>query len=152
MMDVLVAEDEPDLLHVIELKLRLAGYHVRTASDGATALAEALARPPDVALLDVVMPGLSGLQVCRSMRAGAPTASVPILLVTARCGSREVADGYAAGADDLLVKPFSPREMVGRIEALLLRSQNSASRARHAARATLASLAGLRRVRSHEIL
>lgn len=100
-------------------KLSAVGHELITATDGATALTEARRAVPDLVVLDVAMPGMSGLDVCRELRADAVTRAIPIILVTARGQESQVEAGLSIGANDYLVKPFSPRELQGRVSALL---------------------------------
>ena len=117
---VLVVDDEPRIVEVVGDYLRQAGFTVTTAADGERALSSARARPPDLVVLDLGLPGLDGLDVAREVRR---TSAVPIIMLTAR---REEADrvlGLELGADDYLVKPFSPRELVARVRAVLRRTE-----------------------------
>jgi DNA-binding response OmpR family regulator len=118
-----VVDDDADIRDLVAFKLAQAGYEVDRAADGAGALAAVARRRPDLAILDVTMPGMSGIDLCRSLRADPETASVLVLLLTARAQERDVEAGFAAGADDYVVKPFSPRELVSRVEALLARAR-----------------------------
>jgi DNA-binding response OmpR family regulator len=128
MLTVLVVEDDSDIRDLIAFRLTLAGYAVRLAEDGHSALAAAGAGGIDLVLLDVRMPGLDGLLVCRRLRTDPATADLPIILVTAAAQERDTAEGLAAGADDYIVKPFSPRELTQRIEAVLERRLAPAGR------------------------
>ena len=92
-----------------------------TAPDGPTALAAAVMELPDLAVLDVTMPGMSGTDVCRALRADPATAGMAIIVLTARAQEADVQAGFKAGADDYVPKPFSPRELASRVEALLAR-------------------------------
>jgi DNA-binding response OmpR family regulator len=116
---VLVADDEPDLRSLVEYSLRGAGYEVVTAADGDEALGLAFARKPNLAVLDVRMPKLSGLEVTRRMRSNDSTAATPVLLLTAATEKEDVAEGFAAGAYGYIEKPFDPWELVARVEAML---------------------------------
>ncbi|HKK72042.1 MAG TPA: response regulator [Candidatus Krumholzibacteria bacterium] len=109
---VLVADDDPLVLKSIEFILGRAGFHMRTVTDGAEALATARRDPPAVALLDVMMPELNGLEVCRAMKADPALAQVPVFLVTARAMSAERRLGLDAGADAYVTKPFVNSELV----------------------------------------
>jgi DNA-binding response OmpR family regulator len=122
MTTVLIADDDSDICDLLSFKLEQAGYAVRVAADGRMALAAVAAGDIDVALLDVMMPGVSGLEVCRQLRADPITASLPVIMVTARAGERDVQIGFAYGADDYVVKPFSPRELTRRVSAVLERA------------------------------
>ena len=107
---------------VVVFKLEQAGYEVIAAEDGATALAYAREVRPDLAVLDVMMPRMTGLDVCRELRADAGTAAIAVILLTARAQEGDVEQGFAWGADDYLTKPFSPRELASRVRAVLARS------------------------------
>jgi two-component system response regulator BaeR len=119
---VMIAEDEPELAALVADYARAAGFNATVHGDGARALAAALARPPDLLVLDLMLPGLDGLAVCRALRAAAATAALPIIMVTAKVEEIDRLLGLDSGADDYLCKPFSPRELVARIKALLRRS------------------------------
>jgi two-component system phosphate regulon response regulator PhoB len=121
MSTILLAEDDPDIRHLVSTKLRRSGFDVVETTDGSEALAAARRSHPDLVLLDVRMPRLSGLDVLRELRADPGTARLPIIVLTARTRAVEVELGYAAGATDYIVKPFSPRELVSRVEAALTR-------------------------------
>jgi DNA-binding response OmpR family regulator len=116
---VLVADDDPDILALVRFRLERDGYEVLSAPDGETALDLALARPPDLALLDVMMPRLDGYEVTRRLRAHGPTTTIPIILLTARVQEPDVARGFEAGADDYVTKPFSPQALGERVQAAL---------------------------------
>jgi two-component system, OmpR family, response regulator MprA len=121
-MRILVVDDEPAVREAIERALKLEGYDVRTAADGALALREIAVSPPDAVVLDVLMPDVDGLEVCRRMRgAGDRT---PVLMLTARDAVSDRVDGLDAGADDYLVKPFALEELLARLRALLRRYEN----------------------------
>ena len=120
---VLVAEDEPPLVEVLTYNLHSAGFETLTAMDGNTAFDQARESRPDVMILDWMMPGKSGIEVCRSVRELPEIAQTPILMLTARGDEADRIHGLEAGADDYMVKPFSPRELVARVRALLRRSQ-----------------------------
>ena len=108
---VLVADDDPDILALVGFRLERDGYEVLSAPDGETALELALARAPDLALLDVMMPRLDGYEVTRRLREHGPTTTIPIILLTARVQESDVAMGLEAGADDFVTKPFSPQAL-----------------------------------------
>ncbi|MFC9971746.1 response regulator transcription factor [Spirillospora sp. NPDC127200] len=118
-MRVLVVDDEPAVRETVGDTLGLDGYDVRTAPDGPTALAETAALLPDAIVLDVLMPGLDGLEVCRALRGRGDR--TPILMLTARDAVGDRVAGLDAGADDYLVKPFAPDELRARVRALLRR-------------------------------
>lgn len=121
-VEVVVADDDDDIRELVELKLTQAGYAVRTCSDGADALAEIRRRPPQLAVLDVMMPGLSGIDVLREIRADDTLRALRVVLLTARSRDTDVDAGFSTGADDYLIKPFSPRELAHRVAALLGRT------------------------------
>ena len=116
---VLVVDDEPMVTEVVERYLVRDGFEVATASDGDEALAQAQTWGPDLIVLDLMLPGRDGLEVCRSLR---HESSVPIIMLTARGDETDRIVGLEVGADDYMVKPFSPRELVARIKAVLRRS------------------------------
>ncbi|MCX6032690.1 MAG: response regulator transcription factor [Chloroflexi bacterium] len=116
---ILLVDDDPILLDTLAFNLRHAGYRVVTALDGAAALEQAAAEKPDLVILDLMLPELDGLTVCRSLR---QTSEVPILILTARTGELDKIVGLESGADDYLTKPFSLGELQARIRALLRRA------------------------------
>ncbi len=116
---VLIADDEPGMRSLLRLTLGSDRFEVVEAADGVTAVAAALAEPPDVVLLDWHMPGRSGLEVCKALRENAATAGARIVMLTARGTSLDRAAGMAAGADGFMAKPFSPLALLDRIEELL---------------------------------
>jgi DNA-binding response OmpR family regulator len=121
MATVLLAEDDADIRFLVTLKLSRAGYQLRAFGDGTSALADAREHPPDLAILDVMMPGMSGLEVCRELRKDPATADIPVILLTALAHEAAITAGGAAGADDYIVKPFSPRDLAMRVGAMLAR-------------------------------
>ena len=116
---VLVADDDPDILALVRFRLERDGYEVLSAPDGETALDLALARTPDLAVLDVMMPRLDGYEVTRRLREHGPTTGIPIILLTARVQEPDLERGFEAGADDYVTKPFSPQALGERIQAAL---------------------------------
>ncbi len=116
---VLVADDDPDILALVRFRLERDGYEVLSAPDGEAALDLALARTPDLALLDVMMPRLDGYEVTRRLREHGPTTTIPIILLTARVQEPDVERGFEAGADDYVTKPFSPQALGERVQAAL---------------------------------
>jgi two-component system alkaline phosphatase synthesis response regulator PhoP len=117
---VLVVDDEPKIVEVVGDYLRSAGFSVSIAADGEKAVALAQARPPDVVVLDLGLPGLDGLDVARELRRASP---VPIVMLTARGEETDRVVGLELGADDYVVKPFSPRELLARVRAVLRRTE-----------------------------
>ena len=116
---VLVADDDPDILALVRFRLERDGYEVLSAPDGEMALDLALARTPDLAVLDVMMPRLDGYEVTRRLREHGPTTGIPIILLTARVQEPDLERGFEAGADDYVTKPFSPQALGERVQAAL---------------------------------
>jgi two-component system alkaline phosphatase synthesis response regulator PhoP len=116
---ILVADDEPNIVLSLEFILKQAGYRVRVAADGDAALAAVEEEPPDLLVLDAMMPKRDGFDVCGTIRANTAWAGVRILMLTAKGSDAERDKGLALGADDYLTKPFSNREVVERVRQLL---------------------------------
>ena len=116
---VLVADDDPDILSLVTLRLERDGYEVIGAPDGERAVEEALERTPDLALIDVSMPKLDGYEVAERLRQHEATNAIPIIVLTARVQDSEVARGIEAGADDYVKKPFSTADLRTRVQAAL---------------------------------
>jgi DNA-binding response OmpR family regulator len=116
---VLAADDDEDILELVAFRLERSGYTVLRAKDGEEALALALAERPDLAVLDVMMPKLDGFELTRCLRAEPATSRMPIILLTARAQDADLEQGFAAGADDYIRKPFSPQELRTRVQAML---------------------------------
>jgi DNA-binding response OmpR family regulator len=116
---VLVADDDADIVRFVEVNLRLEGFQVLTARDGQEALTKALDLQPDVVLLDVLMPRIDGYTVCERLRADHRGAAIPVILLTANFISADEEVARRAGADDFVVKPFDPFELMARVKALL---------------------------------
>ena len=116
---VLVADDDPDILSLVALRLERSGFDVIVARDGEQAIEAALERAPDIALLDVMMPKLDGYQVTERLRGNQATRHMPVILLTARVQEADIARGVAAGADDYVRKPFSTQELQDRVQAAL---------------------------------
>ncbi|MEU9136284.1 response regulator transcription factor [Streptomyces sp. NPDC048404] len=132
---VLVVDDDPTVAEVVSGYLERAGYLVDRAADGAVALARAAAHRPDLVVLDLMLPGIDGLEVCRRLRAQGP---VPVIMLTARGDEDDRILGLEVGADDYVTKPFSPRELVLRVESVLRRTRPvPAARPLHAAGLTV---------------
>src|SRR5215813_8543521 len=123
---VLVVDDEPDLLELIHYNLTKAGYDVACVLSGEEALAYVHASPPDLIVLDVLLPGLDGLEVCKALRRNPTTVGIPIVMLTARSEDADVVAGLELGADDYLTKPFSPRVLLARMKAVLWCQQGEA--------------------------
>ena len=118
---ILVIEDEPDILEVLDYNLRREGYVVSTSRDGAQGLELAARENPDLILLDLMLPGMDGVEVCRRLRQDPVTRDLPIIMVTAKGEESDRILGLGVGADDYIVKPFSPREVIARVQAVLRR-------------------------------
>lgn len=116
---VLVADDDPDILDLVRYRLERSGYAVATATDGAEAVRLAGELDPALAVLDVMMPALNGFEVTRALRDDPQTARIPVILLTTKAQEEDVQEGFASGADDYLRKPFSPRELSARVQAIL---------------------------------
>ncbi len=126
---ILVVDDEPDALELVGFNLRRAGFEVVTATDGTEALRKARTVRPNLIVLDIMLPELDGLEVCKRLRADPETTATPIILLTARTAEVDRVLGLELGADDYLTKPFSPRELVLRIRNVLgRRSELAASK------------------------
>ncbi|MCE5327292.1 MAG: response regulator [Planctomycetaceae bacterium] len=120
---VVVADDEAHILHVVSLKLRNAGYEVVTAQDGEEALELCLADPPDLLITDFQMPVMSGVDLCRQLRAHESTRGIPAMMLTARGFDLEPGEMIDVGIAAVLAKPFSPREVLAKVEDLLAQTQ-----------------------------
>ncbi len=120
---VLVVEDDPDIAELVALHLRRAGFETDIVTSGTDVLPRLRERLPDLMLLDLMLPGLSGEELCRLIRADQRLAPVPILMLTARAEEEDRVAGLDLGADDYVTKPFSPRELVARVRAVLRRTK-----------------------------
>jgi DNA-binding response OmpR family regulator len=116
---VLVADDDPDILSLVALRLERAGYEVVVARNGEEAVTSAVERTPDIALLDVMMPRLDGYEATARLRAHEATRHMPVILLTARVQEADITRGIEAGADDYVKKPFSTQELRERVQAAL---------------------------------
>lgn len=123
---ILVVEDEEDIQELIRFNLRRAGYDVVTVASGEAALTALQQQPPQLVLLDLMLPGTDGLEVCRRMRADSATREIPVIMVTAKGEESDVVAGLELGADDYVVKPFSPRVLIARVQAVLRRNTQPA--------------------------
>ncbi|NDB76606.1 MAG: response regulator, partial [Verrucomicrobia bacterium] len=129
MAKILVVDDEPDAVELVEFNLKSAGFEVVTAADGTAALKKARASLPDLIVLDVMLPEVDGLEVCKLLRRDAATAGIPIIMLTAKAAEIDRVLGLELGADDYVTKPFSPRELVLRIKGLLRRRETTEAKA-----------------------
>jgi len=123
MARIVVADDDADIRDLVVFKLRQAGHDVQAVEDGAAAVEACQAAPPELVVLDVMMPGMGGLDATRALRLDPRLARVPVILLTARAQESDIEQGFGAGADDYVVKPFSPRELASRVAAVLARSR-----------------------------
>ena len=123
---VLVIEDEKDVVDLVRYHLTKAGFRVLVARSGPEGLEKARAETPDAIVLDLMLPGMRGEDVCRELKAYGSTAAVPVIMLTAKAQTEERVAGLELGADDYVAKPFSPRELVLRIQAVLRRMRSSA--------------------------
>jgi DNA-binding response OmpR family regulator len=128
-LSILLADDDATVVDVVERYLRRDGFHVESVGDGIAALEAAISRPPDLLVLDLMLPGLDGFEVCRQLRALAP---VPVIMLTARTDESDRIVGLELGADDYVSKPFSPRELTARVKAVLRRAQGPLAPIGHA--------------------
>ncbi len=126
-LHIAVVEDEPDIREVITYNLEREGFRVSSWDDGEEAFAGISEECPDLALLDLMMPGLNGLELCQKLRLQPETKTLPIIMVTAKGEESDVVLGLGVGADDYMVKPFSPRELVARVRSQLRRADMAGS-------------------------
>jgi len=119
---ILIVEDEEAIVEVVSQTLRRHGYETASAADGDDALEKAFSLRPDLVILDLMLPKMDGWEVCRRLKADRQTASVPVLMLTARREERDVVEGLEIGADDYMKKPFSLSELAARVKALLRRA------------------------------
>lgn len=119
MARIVIADDDADIRELVAFKLRHEGHQVTAVDDGAAALAACNSQVPDLVILDVMMPGMSGLEVARQIRADASLQGLPIMMLSARAHESDREQGFEAGADAFMTKPFSPRELASRVEAVL---------------------------------
>ncbi|HEY5619616.1 MAG TPA: response regulator transcription factor [Vicinamibacterales bacterium] len=125
-MRILIAEDDPDIADLVVHYLQKSGWETHVAPSGDKALAYARSHQVDLVILDLMLPGMNGLDICRALRADQAKASVPIIMLTAKADEGDRVAGLEIGADDYVSKPFSPNELVARIRALMRRSQRAA--------------------------
>jgi len=148
---VLIVEDDPNVAEVVARYLQREGYEVETVSDGAVGLERALASPPDLVVLDLMLPSVGGLEVCRRLREVFP---VPVIMLTARGEEADRIAGLELGADDYVAKPFSPRELTARVQAVLRRAAGPLAAQQHAYQSEAVPLAAGELevdVRAHEV-
>lgn len=119
MKRILAVDDEPHILKLVSFSLKAHGYEVLEASDGLSAISVAQAEKPDLVLLDVMMPGLDGIEACRRLKNDPETKDIPVVMLTAKAQAREQAVGIDSGATDYICKPFTPKDLVAQVQALL---------------------------------
>ena len=124
--NILVIEDEEDILELVKYDLTRNGYRVSGAVSGEKGLELALSRLPDLIILDLMLPGIDGLEICRHLKSGARTSGIPIIMLTAKSDEADIVAGLELGADDYVTKPFSPRVLLARVKAILRRRQGRA--------------------------
>jgi pilus assembly protein CpaE len=139
---ILIVDDDPDSLKLIELMLQRRGYDVVSAQSGSEALQDIKTKKPDLIILDVMMPGMDGHQVCRELRANSQTAHLPVIMFTAKSLVGDKVAGFQAGADDYLTKPIHPVELVSHVQALLQRSAQAREEKRTASQAHVIGVIG----------
>lgn len=125
---VIVIEDESDIRDIVTYNLRRAGFSVSGAASGSLGLELVRTSMPDLVILDLMLPGIDGVGVCRQLRENPATRSLPVIMLTARDAESDIVRGLESGADDYMTKPFSPRELVARVQALLRRNMPEAVR------------------------
>jgi two-component system alkaline phosphatase synthesis response regulator PhoP len=118
---ILIVEDDKDIIKMLEYNLKKEGFRVIAAHDGEDALDLALRQSPDLILLDLMLPGIDGLEVCKTLKNESKTGTIPIIMLTAKSQESDKVVGLEMGADDYITKPFSPRELIARIKAVLRR-------------------------------
>ena len=120
---ILIVEDEKDIVKMLEYNLNKEGFRTISAQDGEDALEYAVREHPDLIILDLMLPGMDGLEVCKELKKETKTASIPIIMLTAKAQESDKVVGLELGADDYMTKPFSPRELIARIKAVLRRAK-----------------------------
>jgi two-component system phosphate regulon response regulator PhoB len=127
---ILVADDEEDVLNLVATNLKAAGFELFKAYDGVTALEKARSYRPSLIILDLMLPGMTGLEVCRALKEDQRLAAIPVIMLTAKAAETDRIAGLELGADDYITKPFSPRELVLRVKSVLRRSAGASAEAR----------------------
>jgi two-component system phosphate regulon response regulator PhoB len=162
---ILVVDDEPEAVELVGFNLEQAGFAVVTAADGAEALTKARSSSPSLIVLDLMLPEVSGLEVCKMLRRDSVTEAIPIIMLTAKAAELDRVLGLELGADDYITKPFSPRELVLRVKKLLQRGKASGEERdtftfgdlvidapRHVVTITMATLAYLKSAETREVV
>lgn len=146
---ILVIDDDPAIAELVSVNLEMAGYDVNQAGDGVKGQALAVQLMPDLIMLDLMLPRVDGLTVCQRLRRDRRTADIPVLMLTALSQTQDKVDGFNAGADDYLTKPFELDEMLARVRALLRRTDRIPRRLNTAKFSTLVPSPNPRTLRSH---
>ena len=123
--NIYLVEDDPDIRDIIEDNLKREGYKIKTFADGAKAYDAITAQKPDLVILDLNLPGMSGIEVCKYIRSNEVTAEIPVIMLTARSEEIDKIIGFEVGADDYVTKPFSPRELLARVKVHLKRTKKA---------------------------
>jgi two-component system, OmpR family, alkaline phosphatase synthesis response regulator PhoP len=131
---ILIIEDEEDILALVQYNLLREGYRVSCATSGEDGLQLARTEPPELILLDLMLPGMDGLEVCRALKKGPDTAKIPVIMLTAKGEEADVVAGLELGADDYIPKPFSPRVLIARVRTVLRRLEREAEDGRQGGR------------------
>lgn len=121
---ILIVDDDPDIVRLVSYNLTQAGFQIDTADTGRSAIEKAQGHPPDLIILDVMLPDVDGMEVCRSLRSQPSSKRIPIVMLTARGEEIDRVVGFELGADDYVMKPFSPRELVLRVKSILRRTRD----------------------------
>jgi len=140
---IVVVEDEPDILEILSYNLKREGFAVSCAADGVQGLALIKQGLPDLVLLDLMLPGMDGLDICRALKSSEVTAHIPIIMISAKGEESDVVLGLGIGADDYVPKPFSPKELIARVQAVLRRSAGALTSERAQQRSAAISVNGL---------
>lgn len=122
---ILIVDDEPDILELVRFNLAKEGYEVTCAASGEEALKSARGFSPDLVILDLMLPGIDGLDVCRELKSDSKTSSIPVIMLTAKGSEADVVAGLELGADDYITKPFSPRVLLARVKAVVRRRKSA---------------------------
>ena len=125
---VLIVEDEQDILNLISFNLRKVGYKTRKASSGEEGLTDMIEERPDLVILDLMLPGIDGFEVCRKMKGNEQLSNIPIIMLTAKTEDADIVSGLESGADDYITKPFSPGVVVARVRTVLRRIRHEKPR------------------------
>jgi len=125
---VLIVEDERDILNLISFNLRKAGYRTRGATTGEEGMTALIEEPPDLVILDLMLPGMDGFEVCKKMKANDKLKEIPVIMLTAKTEDADIVSGLEAGADDYITKPFSPKVVVARVRTVLRRMRHEKAR------------------------